>query len=41
MVKKNSQASPPYLLLANIGQLLTLRGGMPRRGADAAYRKLV
>lgn len=34
MVKKNAQASPVYLLLANIGQLLTLRGeAAPRRGA--------
>ncbi|MGZ4877203.1 MAG: imidazolonepropionase [Candidatus Angelobacter sp.] len=35
MVKKDSQASPPYLLLANIGQLLTLRGAnAARRGRD-------
>ena len=33
MVKKNAPASPGYLLLANIGQLLTLRGeSAPRWG---------
>jgi imidazolonepropionase len=34
MAKKNQQEPAPYLLLANIGQLLTLRGPVaPRRGA--------